>query len=88
MDKKIVVNYINVAGVPVEETLDMLEEVSSRLESIDPDIVNYIVPICEGETRVECINPDLLTGEMYIEAVESVEKIKEILEDLKKNVQA
>lgn len=85
MDKKIVVCYVNVAGFPDEEALSLLDELSKKLATIDPDIVNYIVPIRSGETRIECINPDLLTGEAYVEATEAVEKLKEAVKNMLKN---
>lgn len=69
----------------MKKHFNYLMNCQKKLDTIDPGIVNYIVPIRSGETRIECINPDLLTGEAYVEATEAVEKLKEAVKNTLKN---
>jgi hypothetical protein len=57
-----------------------LEEIA-KVTKFDESVVRMIIPVREGETRVECINPKLLNEESYKEVEKTVEKLKEILKD-------
>ena len=49
----------------------------------DDDILNFVLPVRE-ETRIECINPKLVSEENYTVALEKLEKAKNWLEDFLK----
>ena len=64
MDKIILAHYINVGNVSHESVAELLSEISKSLVGQD-EVLHYIYPIREGDTRVDCINPKLVTGEEY-----------------------
>ena len=54
MEKIILVHYINIGNS------DDMENIIKKLSPNERnDIFSYFIPIIEGETRVECINPKL-----------------------------
>jgi hypothetical protein len=64
MNKIILVHYINVGNVSPQRVSELLYDVSKSLAGQD-DVLHYVYPITQGETRVDCINPKLVTGEEY-----------------------
>lgn len=87
-NKLILVSYVNVRNIAAEdmpEYLDGIANLTANMENVMP----IIVPIRDGETRVECINPVLLTEEKYKEVAEKVDemttKFNEWLESIKKD---
>ncbi len=64
MDKIILVHYINVGNVSPQKVAEIMSELSKSLVGQD-DVLHYIYPITQGDTRVDCINPKLVTGEEY-----------------------
>ena len=64
MDKIILAHYINVGNVSPQKVAEIMSEVSKSLVGQD-DVLHYIYPITQGDTRVDCINPKLVTGEEY-----------------------
>ncbi len=86
MDKIILVHYINVGNVTPAKVADIMGELSKSLGSCD-DILNYIYPIKEGETRVDCINPKLVTVEEYKHANEVLSFNEKLVKTIiKKNI--
>lgn len=64
MDKIILAHYINVGNVNPQKVAEILGDLSKSLAGHD-DVLHYIYPITQGNTRVDCINPKLVTGEEY-----------------------
>ncbi len=69
MDKIILAHYINVGNVSPQKVSEILGEISKSLVGQE-DVLHYIYPITQGDTRVDCINPKLVTGEEYKHAKE------------------
>ena len=87
-DKLIIVSYVNVGDLATDRDIAQeLHEISEILhELFDYSVKLLIVPIRKGESRVECINPKLLTEAEYKDTREKVEKIDvEFKKWLKKN---
>lgn len=82
-DRIILVVYFNVRGIPDFDIYSAQNKIYKSLEHFDDSIIKMVVPIREGETHVECINPQLVTEEKYKEAEEAVEKLKKMLEEKK-----
>lgn len=90
-DKLFIVVYVNIGigrfkgGLTVSE---ILEEVGKHVR-YDESVNTLIIPIRDSETRVECINPVLLTEEQYEETRKKIEsltrEIEETINTLKKN---
>jgi len=64
MDKIILAHYINVGNVSPAKVAEIMGEISKSLVGQD-DVLHYIYPITQGDTRVDCINPKLVTGGEY-----------------------
>ena len=64
MDKIILAHYINVGNVSPAKVSELLSKISESLAGQE-DILHYVYPITQGDTRVDCINPKLVTGEEY-----------------------
>jgi hypothetical protein len=64
MDKIILAHYINVGNVSPQKVAEIMSELSKSLAGQE-DVLHYIYPITQGDTRVDCINPKLVTGEEY-----------------------
>lgn len=64
MDKIILVHYINVGDSSPASVSDLMLNITKSLTGQD-DVLHYIYPIREGDTRVDCINPKLVTGNEY-----------------------
>lgn len=77
MNKIILVAYLNIKNIPIAEVQDALEGVANSLKGLG--VKPIVVPIREGETRVECINPQLVSEEKYKEAEAMVDKATEAL---------
>lgn len=64
MDKIILAHYINVGNVSPQKVNELLYDISKSLAGQD-DVLHYVYPITQGDTRVDCINPKLVTGGEY-----------------------
>jgi|AntAceMinimDraft_7_1070363.scaffolds.fasta_scaffold06182_3 hypothetical protein len=79
----VLVHYINISELEMQEAGQLLNEI---VEIIDENtekyenILNLIVPIQNGENRVECINPQYLSEEKYEEIQKTAEDFKSLLE--------
>ncbi len=77
-EKTILVYYINVGNMSSEEVSEFLQNISTGLIETEKEnnILSYLVPIKDTETRIECINPRLLTEEEYLEAKNALKNCK------------
>lgn len=63
MDKLILIHYIDVRQLPIEEIGPFIQEISDKMSPIEDGLIYYFIPTRETETRVECINPVILDTE-------------------------
>ncbi len=71
MEKLILVHYVNAPKSSCERYSEQLPE--------DDNISHYIIPITDGESRIECLNPKLVSEEDYLEAKKVLENIRNIV---------
>ena len=88
-DKLFIVVYVNICGFGGDSTVsEILANVANHMQ-YDDSVNTLIIPTRDSETRVECINPVLLSEEQYEETrkkIESLtEKIEEAIKTLKEN---
>ena len=82
-DKLILVAYIDVSGNSDADASSLLQEVVNRLEKDnDGSILYYVIPVRGEDSRLECINPMLVSEEEYEKAKQACEKIYEKLKEL------
>ena len=82
-DKLFLVIYLNIASIPSEDVLEYINKVTKVIE-FDDSVQRLIVPVRGEETKIECINPVLLTEEQYKEVEEKINSLEqEVKEKLK-----
>ena len=87
-DKLFIVIYADVRRIHDSDIAPYTEAIASSLQ-YDESVTKIIIPTLDSETRVECINPVLLSEEQYEETrkkIESLtEKVEEAIKTLKEN---
>lgn len=78
-DKLFLVCYLNIESIRAEDVSEYLHSFAEAF-TYDESIERIIVPTRKGESRVECINPVLLTDEQYKEVEEKVKNLKKEVE--------
>jgi len=82
-EKIILIHYINVSNIDGNDVSKMMEEVINKLSLKEEDnIISYWIPVREGETRVECINPKLVSEEDFTEAKRVLDRNQEIVNNI------
>jgi hypothetical protein len=83
MEKIILVHYINVGNIDGNDVSKIMEDVVKKFSPKEEDnIISYWIPVREGETRVECINPKLVSQEDFTEAKRVLDRNQEIVNDI------
>ncbi len=87
-DKLFIIIYVDVRNVNRADVSEYLRPIANATV-FDESVIRLIIPTRDSETRVECINPVLLTEEQYEETKKRIEdlaeKVKEALDTLKEN---
>ena len=78
-DKLFLVCYLNIGNIPDGDVSEYLHTFAKSF-TYDESVERLLIPTREGETRVECINPVLLTDEQYKEVEEKVKNLKKEVE--------
>jgi hypothetical protein len=82
-EKIILIHYINVGNIHVNNVSEMMEDVINKFSLKEEDnIISYWIPVREGETRVECINPKLVSEEDFTEAKRVLDRNQEIVNNI------
>lgn len=70
MNKIILAYYINVGSMSSEETQQVMKNFQNEIK--DPEMIQYFIPIREGETRIDCVYPKYVVDEQVNEELRSV----------------
>ena len=82
-EKIILVHYINVGNIVGNDVSKLMEDVVKIFSPKGEDnIISYWIPVREGETRVECINPKLVSEEDFTEAKRVLDRNQEIVNNI------
>lgn len=79
MEKIILVYYVNVGHMDYNDVSQHLKTISETFK--DENMVQYFVPIKEGETRIDCLNPKLVTKEEYNNVKELLDKNQKLVNE-------
>lgn len=83
-DKLFLVFYVGVKHIHTEDRCVYFNEIVHHMD-FDYTIMSIYVPdYCSDEIRVECINPKLITEEEYKSVQEIIDKVNNLIEDLRK----
>jgi len=91
MNKIILVCYVNTAGLTTQEAYEVIKKVRKELNLFHvEDIIHYVIPNTIGDSRIECINPTIVSEVDYSLVKKRLDKItkdfEESLERIKKEV--
>lgn len=79
-DKLFLVIYLNIASIPSADVVEYIKKVTEVIK-FDDSVLRLIVPVRGEETKIECINPVLLTEEQYKDAEEKINTLKQVVEE-------
>lgn len=80
MNKIILAYYIKIGDMSAYEIQKVVENFKSDIK--DPEMIQYFIPIRDGETRIECVYPKYVLGEQVDEEFKSA--ISKLNEHIKK----
>lgn len=84
-EKIILIFYINVGNVDDIDVSTYINEIADNFKPNKGDeMIHYYIPIRDGETRVECINPKLVSDEDYQMAKESLDENLRLINEIRK----
>lgn len=82
----VLVFYINVGNLDREEANAQIQSFKENIDEGFSEFKNIVIPIQNGESKVECINPVLITQEEVINQFkEKVDKLNEYLKEQLEN---
>jgi hypothetical protein len=81
MENKLLVIYVGVGGINVEEISDYMQNVAAKImpKTFDGEII--FIPISGFDSRIECINPKYITEQELIDKNNKL--LSELNEELK-----
>ena len=79
-NKLFIVIYVDVRGIHDSDVVSYIKEIASSIQ-YDESIAKLIIPTRESETRVECINPVLLSPAQYDETDRTFKSLKKKFEE-------
>jgi hypothetical protein len=82
MEKIILVHYIYTGNLEFNDVSKFMENIVEKYSSKEENIISYWIPINDGETRVECINPKLVSEEDFKEAKMVLDRNQKVVNDI------
>lgn len=79
MEKIILAHYINVGNKSPMKVAEIMQEIRAVLQKDEDGIIHFLYPVTDQETRVDCINPKLVSEEDYQQAKNVLEKNQSII---------
>ena len=79
-DKLFIVVYVDVRHIAESDIVAYIQSVTNIMK-FDDSVVRLFIPTRDSETRIECINPVLLTEEQYKDVEEKINALEQIVEE-------
>jgi hypothetical protein len=78
----ILVFYVNVDSMDEAEIARFMQALQQKvqIEKYTDKIIQYFIPIREGENRIACINPQIVGEDVYQNAMAVVEDMRQAME--------
>jgi hypothetical protein len=86
-EKIILVYYLNLGNITPERASEILESFGANLYRKIKEAHHILLPIRNGNTRVECLNPKIITQEEYRSVKVFLERAEGALSDILKETQ-
>jgi hypothetical protein len=84
-NKLFIIIYVDVRGIHDSDVVSYIKAITSPIE-YDESIVKLIIPTRESETRVECINPVVLSPAQYEKTEKTLKRLKKKVEEAIKEI--
>ena len=84
MEKIILVFYVYVGGMDYHQVSEYIDGIKKSL-TVDDEIINYIVPIKTGETRIECLTPKLISENDFEDVKTILDRNQQLIDEFLKN---
>jgi len=84
-NRLILVFYTDVSRVYEDDVSAYMNDVATSLSKNDDGTDKYFIPVYEGGSRLECINPVMISEEEYTEVKRKIDEIDKIFKDLIKD---
>ena len=78
----ILVFYIDVSRVYEGDIPEFMHQIANNLSKNNGETDKYFIPIYEGDSRIECINPVMVSEEEYAEVKRKLDEINEYYKKL------
>jgi len=85
MEKIILVHYVNIGNIDNDKVSEIMEDIVEKCQTKEQDIISYWIPIKDGDTRIECINPKLISEEDFNECKKILDRNQKIVNDIISN---
>jgi len=83
MDKIILVYYIGVKTVTPKDINLYLHNIKDLIFIDDENVIRYIIPVMNtNETRIECLNPKIVSKKDYTHTKKIIENNQKIVDKL------
>jgi hypothetical protein len=79
-DKLFLVICLNIANIPSQDVVEYINKVA-EVTKFDDSVQRLIVPVRGEETKIECINPVLLTEDQYKDVEDKINTLKQVVEE-------
>ena len=86
-EKLILIYYLNLGNITPQRASEILESFGANLNQEIKEAHHILLPIRNGNTRVECLNPKIITQEEYRSVKGFLEKAEGALSDILKETQ-
>jgi hypothetical protein len=83
MEKLILVYYIAIGNMDYRDVDDFMCSITDRFK--EDDVIQYFIPIRSEESRIECLNPKLVSEGDYKQAKDVLGRNQKIVDDLVKS---
>jgi len=78
IEQIILVHYINVGNISMEDVEPFIQKIAIKMRpKPEEQCHSYFVPIRNGDSRVECINPKLIGEDEFKKAKDTLDKAQE-----------
>ena len=81
-EKLILVYYLNLGNITPQRASEILESFGANLNQEIKEAHHILLPIRNGNTRVECLNPKIITQEEYRSVKGFLERAEDTLSNL------
>jgi len=81
MENIIIVHYVGVGNLPEYQVRELMSSYLKLIKNDEEGVTHYMIPSNCRNTRIECINPRLVSKKDYSDAKAALDKAKAAAEE-------